>query len=397
MSRIIIPVTNIDNIILHLPLLERDNANGDYNDSATVNTADVKITYYKRAVGWTTLTSTATIAQQASDTGIYTITLGWSSLVDIDDSYPISISVRDQTATKTYVDTGVELYIDSFVDLGIDCPNIIDIGKSGVFSFPIKFNPVCKEGKRPIIDDDEIAIKAYYPNGSTIANFYDDNNLSVAATASTTFPGSYKVYTTANGIRYYLTFFKVDPSFTEEFIIFEFVYKVLGDTRFYQKVVFLQDVDNRITTNDSIISVLADTNEIQGKLPTNYIMGSSDQNNYNSEISNIDTIVDLALPDIAPSLTGGLPLCADDSNNIAGITGTKNTFDDLNDITVADILSGTIDGLTVSYILELAKASVNSKFSIDTPNPGDVTFFKEDGVTPLTIINVNSSGRTKVS
>ena len=113
MSRVIVPLSVNNPIRVRLPLLERDNSNGDQNDSATVNTADVKLTYYKRGVGETTLTSTATITQQSGDTGIYYIDCTLSDFVDIDDSYPISISVRDQDTTKTYVDTGYELYIDS--------------------------------------------------------------------------------------------------------------------------------------------------------------------------------------------------------------------------------------------------------------------------------------------
>ena len=62
-----------------------------------------------------------------------------------------------------------------------------------------------------------------------------------------------------------------------------------------------------------------------------------------------------------------------------------------------DGLYTVIDGEPLSYIHELQMARVNGKYSVDVPGSGDVTMFKRNNTTPLTVVNVTPSGRTRTS
>lgn len=99
-----------------------------------------------------------------------------------------------------------------------------------------------------------------------------------------------------------------------------------------------------------------------------------------------------------------------------GITGTKSptAAGDINTLLtqVGDIhgklpsgdisglqLSTEIDGaaLTLGDCLELAGAMANGRFRKDVPSAGQITFYKRDNVTPLTIVGYSNIERTRVS
>jgi hypothetical protein len=90
-------------------------------------------------------------------------------------------------------------------------------------------------------------------------------------------------------------------------------------------------------------------------------------------------------------------LDVDTTSILADTTAIITKLDSLNDISVQDILNGAVDGTTVEYALELSMARVNGKYTIDTPNLGDIKFFKRDNTASLTVVNVTENGRTRIS
>lgn len=53
--------------------------------------------------------------------------------------------------------------------------------------------------------------------------------------------------------------------------------------------------------------------------------------------------------------------------------------------------------INVRDALTLAAASVNNKYALNTPSPGQMTIYKRNNVTVLTVVDVTESGRTRIS
>lgn len=62
----------------------------------------------------------------------------------------------------------------------------------------------------------------------------------------------------------------------------------------------------------------------------------------------------------------------------------------------ADMLAETVDGISVEMILELTMAMVDGRILKDSPQPGDLTFYKRDNSTILTITRTTASQRTRI-
>lgn len=60
-------------------------------------------------------------------------------------------------------------------------------------------------------------------------------------------------------------------------------------------------------------------------------------------------------------------------------------------------LTDTIDGVTVRDILEFELARVNGRYKLNEPDPGKITFYKRDNLTPIFIVQVTTTERTRVS
>ena len=98
---------------------------------------------------------------------------------------------------------------------------------------------------------------------------------------------------------------------------------------------------------------------------------------------------------------------ADLANNLFDIDALNDSIIDgsaLSIVTitndVASLVAGTApasDGITQAMLIEIASAMVNGKYALNTPGAGDITFYERDNVTPLTVVNVTASGRTRVS
>ena len=59
-------------------------------------------------------------------------------------------------------------------------------------------------------------------------------------------------------------------------------------------------------------------------------------------------------------------------------------------------LDDTIENITLSQILSLVMAMVDGKYTIDTET-GNITFYKRDNITPLTIVTVTETSRVRAS
>jgi hypothetical protein len=59
--------------------------------------------------------------------------------------------------------------------------------------------------------------------------------------------------------------------------------------------------------------------------------------------------------------------------------------------------ASTVDGVVLSTWAELMQAMVNGRFKKDTPTTGQITIYKRDNTTPLTIVNVTDTERTRIS
>lgn len=74
--------------------------------------------------------------------------------------------------------------------------------------------------------------------------------------------------------------------------------------------------------------------------------------------ADLDDAVNLglsALPSAAPAANGGMPT-VDANNRISGVQGTKNTLDDLNDVSTAQVNAECLDVVATDTISELAQA-----------------------------------------
>lgn len=60
------------------------------------------------------------------------------------------------------------------------------------------------------------------------------------------------------------------------------------------------------------------------------------------------------------------------------------------------LLSKVIDGMTLQHIFELVAAMVDGRILKDSPETGDLTFFKRDNTTILTIARTTASERTRL-
>lgn len=66
--------------------------------------------------------------------------------------------------------------------------------------------------------------------------------------------------------------------------------------------------------------------------------------------------------------------------------------------TISDFaLTDTIDGVAVSVIFEYMMSMFNGKFNEDDPTPGKKTFFKRNNITELSVVQVDETGRQRVS
>lgn len=163
--------------------------------------------------------------------------------------------------------------------------------------------------------------------------------------------------------------------------------------------------DAAITANTDINNIDSGVNNIEAKLPA-------------GDIADEDTVVAVgvavaaAAGDITELLSRmGVPVALDGGS--ATIAGMVLKMADDNDgvdfnagsdsahalrLRLNELLSAsdTVDGITVSLLLEYLMAMANGNFAVNVPAAGYVTFYKRDGATPLFVVQITTGGRTRI-
>lgn len=131
------------------------------------------------------------------------------------------------------------------------------------------------------------------------------------------------------------------------------------------------------SVDDHLDNINGDTDAIVAKLPSGTMTDASTMasgfSSLGAGITMLDGKIDIAQIDL-DAIAAKLP---------AGM---------LSDVTLAT----TIDGVTLESIWEDLLAMANGRFKINIPEAGKITFYKRDNVTPLFVVNVTDSERTRV-
>lgn len=243
----------------------------------------------------------------------------------------------------------------------ISVPTFVQIPPTGDVMIPIQFYYFDDAGDPADPDNNEVAVQARAINGAAYKlAFFDDEAGTTGATASTTFTPNYlKLDKLATG--QYQTFYKL-PS-TENTDIWQLIFK-LEDTAvelaFPASMGILEEVPvltlDDSTANRQIIAKSMKIEDVAGQSP----------------------VADSVYQDII-----------DDTNAIVAKLPTG---------TISDLaLTSVIDGQTFGYILELIMALVNGRYLKDSPVAGQLTIFKRDNATTLTIIQITDTEGTRIS
>ena len=243
----------------------------------------------------------------------------------------------------------------------ISVPTFVQIPESGDTMIPIQLYYFNDAGIPTDPDNDEVSLQARAVNGAAYKlAFFDDEAGTTGATASTTFvPNYFKLVKLATG--QYQTFYKL-PS-TENTDIWQLIFKLEDaavELAFPASMGILEEVPvltlNDSSTNRQIIAKSMKIEDVGGESPV-------------SDSVYKDIIDDTSV--IVAKLPAG---------DISGLD-----------------LGTVIDGQTLSYILELIMALVNGRYLKDSPNSGQLTIFKRDNATVLTIIQITDTEGTRIS
>jgi len=135
--------------------------------------------------------------------------------------------------------------------------------------------------------------------------------------------------------------------------------------------------------DEAISEIASDTSLIAG-IDADVATIISSQSTINGKVDIIDTNVDSIVTDVG-TIENKVDVI--DSNVDALI------------LSVADCLRAddSVDGNTIGHIFELMMGMANGRFKRDFPNIGDITFYKRDNATVLTVVNNSDTERTRVS
>lgn len=145
-------------------------------------------------------------------------------------------------------------------------------------------------------------------------------------------------------------------------------------------------------------------------LDADNLQGIQDIPGIETKIDTVDSNVDAILVDTGTTIPATLSTIDGKIDTIDtvvdGVASDVTTIDSNVDAIVAKLPSGsisgfelsdTVDSVPVSQIFEYIMAMFNGRYLIDNPSAGDITFFKRDNVTGLSVINRTNVGRTRVS
>ena len=149
-------------------------------------------------------------------------------------------------------------------------------------------------------------------------------------------------------------------------------------------------------------TAIADIAAVDGKVDT----AITDIGTVDGKVDVIDTNVDdvisrvgtpVSLDSGATTLAGMLTKMADDNDGSA----FNATTDSLERIAAtfgnAITLDDTVDGITVSVLLQKLMAMADGRFAKNVPAQNQITFYKRDNSTPLFVVEVSTGGRSRIT
>jgi len=159
------------------------------------------------------------------------------------------------------------------------------------------------------------------------------------------------------------------------------------------------DIEAKVDIIDTNVdAILVDTNEMQGKLPTNNIMGSSDKADYNDNITNIESLIGTPVTvDSSAATLSGMMLKIFDDNGGADYDATNSSLHAIQGVVVEGVPSnfiataqtvtnGTVDtgdytdthlqdGTYFQLSPNGTALDVDLTFNLDTSSPLSVSIF----------------------
>ena len=391
----VVNVNGTSTFTIRLPLIDPDTGDWKSGLAGTILSGEAKITYRESSgPSWTTQNASSVTEIGTSGLYVFTFSGGLTNLVT--SEYGV-LSVIDATATKAWKDTGINIDFNNNIsvinDIYTDTQNIvgdlptvgpiasqgdvqalqnntklrisispcIQIPETGDNAIPVDVFFYDSDGVLTDPDSNEIAINAYAVNAGTSKNsFYDDSGLTSGSTSSTTFtPNYYKMVRLSIGS--YKIYYKMESTETPDY--WTFTVKLKENTN-----------DIAGSVNIQVVTQL-DTIELEDNVTNRTIIAKSLKTEDVSGISEVSGSVYKDLNDQLSQIVGKLP-----SGSISGLD-----------------LSTTIDGVTVEKILELSMAMMDGRILKDSPNPGDLTFFRRDNSTILTITRTTETERTRIA
>jgi hypothetical protein len=297
-------------------------------------------------------------AFKTTDVSLYSPVIG-SPYVDLKDILDLLNGILPLTQLASQADI---LNIQNNTLFSIGLPNDITIPAEGSSIVVPIFIQLIDEGGNPEDpDSNEIAISARYINlQSDSDKFYNDETHLAGSTESSTWADFYKAVKMDTGI--YKIYFLAEYKAVQDSILFTFRYKETTVQREYTRVI--QQFPN--TVGDAILS----------------------DNNTNKNVI-IKAIKNLS----ASGITNITSSIYDDIISRLNLITAK-----LPSTTISNLaLNTAIDtGLTLKDCLELSAAMLNGRFIANTPSEGDITFYKRDNTTVLTIVHTTDIERSRV-
>jgi len=258
-------------------------------------------------------------------------------------------------------------------------------------------------------DSNQLALTVYNSSGTNRNTFlYQDVAFTTPLVAGTgTFVGYRQLLRTGTGL--YKFYYRLADSHPEEELIFKFGWEE-------SSIALYEYRSSQVTDAASDISQIAsDVTGIKGQTDKIRFDGAdrvitdaeaisasttaADQ--LQANISKLDVNVSTrsshtaaqAGTDAASKIlvTPANKLGTDVSGRIE-ISGTKNTLDVLEDISVSDILSGNVDGKTVEAVLEVLLSYSQGKIIKSGSN---YTYYKQDNATSLFTLTASPTSRTR--
>lgn len=382
---------------------------------------------YHNATVWTTASFSSGTPVEIGSTGSYHITILYSWFTARDDDYPIIIKLEDDAGSKQWIDEGIVVN------------GKLEIEKLKL-SHPTESCIIAESyGSEPVVDITSsgtgLAVKIDSPNGGGISVSGSSYGISVGSISTAIAVSSEAV--------------AIDVSGSDKAI-------VMGSTRSTPTIHIKNTGDGDAVEIESVaakgISIVSDTGGIDidntsgSGIKINSSFGGGvdifgnffgvniDGNSSGIQINSAGVAIDvygggqaiiLGGASSAPTIellnqSSGKLISAQNSDNTNPTIHIKNTGDG-NAVTeevtgsgntheyisttgfnikakeLTDILrsTDTIDGTQLDALLSILKGSVIGKYALDTPDPGKLTIFANDNVTPLVIVTLTDILRTR--